>query len=187
MLEQHRRPFGEWAPADVRRGTASWLLHVRPALRDASPVDTLSVRYEDLKADPDSVLQRVVDFVELPGSLESWLSDDATSPAFERSQRVIVRKSEETETDPEAGFAGEGFSAEVVNAPTTNTLSEFERWYVESRCSSEMAELGYPISAFHPDRHNLRRRLEVVVRLQVPRAARVTTELAAQSFRGDRG
>jgi Sulfotransferase family len=180
LLERNRRPFGEWAPGDVCSATAVWRKFVCAARRDANPVDTLLISYEDLKSDPHRGLQSVADFLGLPGTVESWLCADPTARASERARRVTVRRSGPVERDGETAIR---FASAVFGAPTAVSLSRLERWYVESRCSSEMIELGYQPSIFEPGRPAPGRRAEVALRIRAPRMARGVAKRAGRSVR----
>ena len=145
MLEKSRRPFGDWAPNDVERATNSWRAHVGCAMRDARPEDTLRVHYEDLREDPTKTLTRLAEFLGLEGPVETWLVGDPAVPAFQRAHEVTVERLDSIVT-------ATALRAEI-GAPTTLRLSRTARWYVESRCATEMEPLGYTPSIWKRDRH----------------------------------
>ena len=163
MIEKNRRPFGEWAPGEVLRGTSLWRAHVTAALRDARPEDTILVHYEALRADVPGSLRRLADFLELPGDVESWLAGDPTAPAYERERTLTIgRPIENTKfDDPEAARL-----REAIGAQTSRTLSSGALWYIESRCAAEMATLGYEPRLFTPGKPQPVRALTAAVELQ---------------------
>jgi hypothetical protein len=165
LVERSRRPFGDWAPSDVVSATGTWLGNVRPALRDGDPADTMTIRYEDLKADVRGALERVAEFAGLHGALDEWLDGDPQARAAERGTFIVRRPERST---PATG----GQTLSFIGAPTTSTISDLERWYVESRCFAEMAEFGYQPSVFDPDRASPGRRAEVALRVRAPQLAR---------------
>ena len=178
MLERSRRPFGDWAPSDLPAAVSTWRANVTAAIRDADPHDTLLVRYEDLKADPRTTLADLAGFLDLRGPVESWLAGDPTARALDRAGSAIVR--DRVTAD---GESATNWGSDAFGAPTTTALSQFERWYVESCCSTEMSELGYRLSEFEPGRPSPRRRTEAILRLDAPRIARRIARRAGRSLR----
>jgi hypothetical protein len=184
MLERSRRPFGDWAPSDLPAAVAAWRASVTAALRDADPHDTLLVRYEDLKADPRATLADLAVFLDLRGPVESWLGSDPTARALDRAGSAIVRDRAAVDGDGDSdGDGAPGWGSDAFGAPTTTALSQFERWYVESRCSTEMSALDYRLSEFEPGRPSPARRTEVILRLDAPRVARRIARRAGRSLR----
>lgn len=163
MIEKNRRPFGEWAPGEVLRGTSLWRAHVGAALRDARPEDTILVHYEGLRADVRGNLQRLADFLELPGDVDSWLAGDPSAPAHERARAVTIGRplADARFDDPEAARL-----RRTIGESTTRTLSPGARWHIESRCAAEMAALGYAPELHTPGRAQPVRALTSAIELQ---------------------
>jgi hypothetical protein len=163
MLEKSRRPFGEWAPGEVLRGTSLWRAHVSAALRDARPEDTILVHYEALRADIPGTLRQLADFLALPGDVESWLAGDPASPAHERERTLTIGRAIENAKfdDPAAARL-----RQAIGAPTSRTLSPAALWYIESRCAAEMAMLDYEPRLFTPGRAQPLRALTAAVELR---------------------
>ena len=64
-----------WGPGDVQAAAAKWveeLGHARAPGAAAAPGTYMEVRYEDLVAEPEPLLRRIADFVDLP-----WDARDA--------------------------------------------------------------------------------------------------------------
>lgn len=152
MIERSRRPFGEWAPGEVTRATSTWRAHVSAGLRDARPEDTILVRYEDLRGDLDRELRRLADFLELEGAVDAWLVGDPGARAFERSRSATVARIDPSAAPAPSLQQGIRDLPGEIGAPTTRSLSGAARWYIESRCAAEMAQLGYAPQIWRSDR-----------------------------------
>lgn len=152
MIERSRRPFGEWAPSEVKRATSSWRAHVSAGLRDARPEDTILVRYEDLRGNLDRELRRLADFLDLAGAVDAWLVGDPGARAFERSRSATVARIDPSAAPGPSGLQGVRDLPGEIGAPTTRSLSGASRWYIESRCATEMAQLGYAPNLWQSDR-----------------------------------
>lgn len=163
MIEKSRRPFGDWAPREVLRGTALWRTHVAAALRDARPEDTILVHYEALREDVRGELRRLADFLDLPGEIECWLAGDPSAPAHERARAVTIGRplSDARFDDPEAVEL-----RRTIGEPNARGLSSAALWHIESRCAAEMETLGYAPRLFTPGRAQPVRALTAAVELR---------------------
>jgi len=145
LMEVH---FG---PEDVLSAAKRWTAWIAKARRHAQRVDHyLEMRYEDLVQDPEGVLTRVCDFVELP-----W--DSAMLEYHERAPGRI----EEIARDFDRPQGGPAIPADVrarqhrhVSQPPREDrvarwrrdMSPADRAAFESVAGDLLAELGYPLS-----------------------------------------
>ncbi|UCC29806.1 MAG: sulfotransferase [Phycisphaerales bacterium] len=89
MLAVSRSWGRGWAPRSARRSALIWLRQVRAAkeAQNTIPAEQFyEVRYEDLVAQPTSILQNLVSFLKL-----SW-AEDAITEAVRRNSIAAVRK-----------------------------------------------------------------------------------------------
>lgn len=145
LMEVH---FG---PDDVRGAAERWTKWIAKARRHGERVDHyLELRYEDLIADPEPVLRRICDFVQLP-----W------DPAMLEYHKGASERISEIARDFERPSGGPPISAEVrarqhrhVSQPLREDRAA--RWRREMSADDQaafeqiagdlLAELGYPRS-----------------------------------------
>jgi Sulfotransferase family len=127
---------GGW-PATVELATGRVVRYAAAAFDAADADDTLVVRYEDLRRDPETTLATVWAFLELPDGL------DAAVAASRRDLDATVGR---LAVGGELGGSWSlprGFSNATRTGPP-RTLSRYERWYVEQHATDLLAMVDDP-------------------------------------------
>jgi hypothetical protein len=134
----------EWKP--IEAFCASWADHVRQvrAFDERHPGLLMTLRLEDLAADPESQLSRVHDFV------GPAYASGTTAPV----QRAIVQPFETWKRD-----ALQPADPKIAGREGKAGLDAYEAWRVKTLLHDEMASFGYDAEAEEPALDDLHRRL----------------------------
>ncbi|HEX3862724.1 MAG TPA: sulfotransferase [Stellaceae bacterium] len=135
LLAVKKEPWGSWAPADAFQAARIWRNHVaigHELARDHAAC--LELRFEDLVATPDAVLDR----------LYRWLGLDPVTYDTERFSLCHLKQhqGEGEQSDPAREDRGNFFRHGLVNGWATE-LTRAQIAVVEGICAELIVELGY--------------------------------------------
>lgn len=140
MLQASTEPWGHWASTAAEGATDRWLRNVRGPLGRIDDERMLTVRYEDLRADP-AKLREIADFLGL-GDPAGWMKTPIDASPGERRSTIVAG---EAAAEGLATYELEGFS--FHDRTKQRELTQYETAYVESRCRAEMLALGYEVDS----------------------------------------
>lgn len=135
-----------WAPASVDDATHLWLHHIREArkIRELDPGRYAEVRYEDLRADPEAGLRRLLGFLGLEAG-DTLVRQAVAENTLERARAGTAFAAIAGTSAASARPAyPEGFVGDAPVEPDAVPLSPLQRRRVEHLVAAVLRELDYP-------------------------------------------